>query len=202
MAEEKNDAEAATSHDELKRQKRKKLILYVVVFIIFQIFVIAAFSQVVMKAKSPKLRLGQIQVQSLGLGSSTTSSPFFDLSFNAEVRVKNPNFGRYKFEDTVVTFTYEGVILGQVLVPRGKAGLRSTEEIDVMVNVNSNVLAGIPNNNLAGELNAGILKIGSNAVMRGKVEIMGIIKKNKNAVMNCFMTFDLAARQIRTLDCQ
>lgn len=53
-----NDEESATlQSQELKGKKRIKLALYVAAFLVFQVIVISVFGLVVMRVKSPKLRL-------------------------------------------------------------------------------------------------------------------------------------------------
>ncbi|PON97751.1 Late embryogenesis abundant protein [Trema orientale] len=197
----KRDEESGSrSSEELKRQKRKKIFIYIAIFAVFQVIVIAVFALVVMRVKSPKLRLSDIELRTLN--TATSPAPTFDVVFGAEVRIKNPNFGPYKFETGVVSFTYEGIVVGQVLIPKGKVGMKSTKEVDVTVGLSSQNLAAVGNNNLGSELSAGILTLSSSTAIRGKVELLGIMKKNKAAEMNCFLAFDLASRMVRTLYCE
>ncbi|PON97744.1 hypothetical protein TorRG33x02_063340 [Trema orientale] len=84
-----------------------------------------------MRAKSPKLRLTNIEFQNLNT-TSGSSSPSFELSFRAQVRVKNSNFWPYKFDNTASTVTYGGFTVGQVIIPKGKAGMKSTKKINVI----------------------------------------------------------------------
>ena len=196
----RSDQESGNSTDEeLKRKKRIKLAIYIVVFIIFQVIVITAFSLTVMKVKSPKLRLANIQVQTLTTGAA--NSPSFDLSFTTQVRVKNTNFGPYKFDATTVNFTYGGATVGQVIVPKGKAGLKSTKKINnVIVNLSSSQL---PNTaDLGRELAEGTLTLSTAAKMTGKVELMLIMKKKKSINMNCTITIDVAGKTVRNLQCK
>ncbi|XP_059627406.1 late embryogenesis abundant protein At1g64065-like [Cornus florida] len=93
------DEEAQTK--ELKRQKRKKLILYIAAFAVFQTIVIVIFSLTVMKVKTPKFR---VRTASFETFSVTASS--FDMRMNARLGVKNTNFGPYKFDDSTITFYY------------------------------------------------------------------------------------------------
>ncbi|PON97750.1 Late embryogenesis abundant protein [Trema orientale] len=185
--------------EELKRKKRIKLAIYIVAFIIFQVIVITAFSLTVMKVKTPKLRLANIQFQTLD--TSTANSPSFDMSFTTQVRVKNTNFGPYKFDATTATFTYDGATVGQVIIPKGKAGLKSTKKINnVIVNLSSTQLANTAN--LGSELTAGTLTLSGTANMTGKVELMLIMKKKKSINMNCTITIDVAAKNLRSLECK
>ena len=194
----RRDEESAFSQsDELKRKKRIKLAIYIAIFAVFQIIVITVFGLVVMRAKSPKLRLSKdFEFQNL----QTTSTPSFDMSFTTQVRVKNTNWGPYKFQNTTAVFTYDGAVVGQVDIPKGKAGMKSTKKMDVTVHLSSSQLANTAK--LGSELNSGILTLTSTARMTGKVELMLIMKKNKSANMNCTITIDVAAKTLRSLQCK
>ena len=194
----RGDEESANSQSaELKRKKRIKLAIYIAIFAVFQIIVITVFGLVVMRAKSPKLRLSKdFEFQNL----KTTSTPSFDMSFTTEVTVKNPNWGPYKFRNTTAIFSHDGAVVGQVVIPKGKAGMKSTKKIDVTVHLSSAQLANTAK--LGSELNGGILTLTSTAEMSGKVELMLIMKKNKSANMNCTIAVDVANKTLRSLLCK
>ncbi|XP_009334503.2 uncharacterized protein LOC103927319 [Pyrus x bretschneideri] len=191
-----HEASATTQSEELKRQKRIKMYKYIGIFIVFQIVVMSVFGMTVMKVKSPKIRLGNIYVQSL---NSVPAAPSFDMSFVTQIRVRNLNWGTYKFNAGTATFMYQGVPVGQVVIPNSKVGMRSTKKIDVVVSVNS---AALPSNSALGsELSNGLLMLSSQAKLSGKVTLMMIMKKNKSAEMGCSMVFNLAAKSVQNLDC-
>ncbi|XP_050377951.1 uncharacterized protein LOC126795162 [Argentina anserina] len=194
----RKDEESVTlqSENELKRQKRIKLAMYIGGFIVFQIIVMTVFGLTVMKVKTPKVRLGAIDIQSL---NSVSATPSFDTTFTTEIRVKNTNWGPYKFDASTATFMYQGVAVGQVSIPKTKAGMRSTKTIDVTVSLNSN---GLPSSNLGSDLNAGILTLSSQAKLTGKVELMFIMKKKKSANMDCTIAFDLSSKTVQALQCK
>ncbi|XP_062030391.1 uncharacterized protein LOC133746230 [Rosa rugosa] len=193
----RSDGESLVSEDELKRRKRIKLFTYIGIFIVFQIIVMTVFGLTVMKVKTPKVRLGEINIQSL---NSVPATPSFDTSFTTQIRIKNTNWGPYKFDAGTTTFMYQGVPVGQVTIPKSKAGMRSTKKINVEVVLNSNVL---PNSSTLGsELNSGVLTLTSQVQLKGKVELMLIMKKNKNASMDCTIAFDLASKAVKTLQCK
>lgn len=199
MAEKDGDHEANAYHqsEERKRQRKIKRLKYFAIFIVFQVIVITIFSLTVMKAKTPKLRLASnAYIQTLTYSPAT---PSFDMSFVTQVRVRNPNWGPFKFRDGTIVFTYQGVVVGQVYIPNGKVGLRSTKKITVLVNVNSNALPG--KSALGNELSNGLLLLTSTAELRGKVELMLIMKTKKTAELSCSMVFNLAARTLQNLDC-
>ena len=185
--------------DELRRKKRIKLAIYIAAFAVFQTIVILVFALTVMRVKTPKVRLGtNITFQNFNTG--TQASPSFDLSFATQVGIKNTNFGPYKYDSTIATFMYQGVTIGQVTVPKGKAGLRSTKKVTVTVNVNSNALSSTTG--LGSELGAGVLTLNGQAKLSGKVELMFVMKKKKSAEMNCSMTIDLSSKAIQSMICE
>ena len=185
--------------DELRRKKRIKLTIYIAAFAVFQTIVILVFALTVMRVKTPKVRLGtNITFQNFNTG--TQASPSFDLSFTTQVGIKNTNFGPYKYDSTIATFMYQGVTIGQVTIPKGKAGLRSTKKVTVTVNVNSNALSSTTG--LGSELGAGVLTLNGQAKLSGKVELMFVMKKKKSAEMNCSMTIDLSSKAIQSMICE
>ncbi|KAM5572338.1 hypothetical protein ABKV19_012419 [Rosa sericea] len=193
----RSDGESLVSEDELKRKKRIKLFTYIGIFIVFQIIVMTVFGLTVMKVKTPKARLGEINIQSL---NSVPATPSFDAAFTTQIRIKNTNWGPYKFDAGTATFQYQGVTIGQVVIPKSKAGMRSTKKISVEVGVNTNVLPS--SSTLGSELNSGVLTLTSQVQLKGKVELMLIMKKNKYAAMDCTIAFDLSSKTVKTLECK
>nr|XP_011465631.1 PREDICTED: uncharacterized protein LOC105351811 [Fragaria vesca subsp. vesca] len=171
----RSDGESLVSEeDELKRQKRIKLFTYIGIFIVFQIIVMTVFGLTVMKVKTPKVRLGEISITNF---NSAAATPSFDTTFNTQIRVKNTNWGPYKFDAGMVTFMYQGAPVGTVTVPKSKAGMRSTKKINVEVRLNTDALPS--SSTLSSELNSGVLTLTSQAKLTGKVELMLIMKKKK-----------------------
>ena len=182
----------------LRRKKRIKVAIYISAFVVFEIMVILVFALVLMKARTPKVRLGT-NVTFQNFKTRTQARPSFDLSFTAQVRVKNTNFGPYKFDSTNATFMYQGVTVGQITIPKHTAGMRSTKKVTVRVNVNSNALPST--NKLGSELGAGVLTLNSHAKFKGKVVFMFLMKKKKSAEMNCTMTVDSSTKAVKSMIC-
>ncbi|XP_050255090.1 late embryogenesis abundant protein At1g64065-like [Quercus robur] len=187
-----------TSVEELKRKKRINLIIYIAAFVVFQTIVILVFALIVMPVKITKVWLGN-NVKFHNVTTSNSTSPSFDINFTTQLRVYNTNFGPYKYDSTIATFMYKGVSVGQVTIPKGKAGLRSTKKVGVTVNVNSKDLP--TSANLAGDLDSGLLMLNNHSKLSGKVELMFIMKKKKSVEMNCTMTINLSSKEIHSMIC-
>ncbi|XP_040989285.1 uncharacterized protein LOC121236867 [Juglans microcarpa x Juglans regia] len=196
-----NDEESAALHtDELRRKKRIKWAMYITIFVVFQAIIIAVFSVTVLKVKTPKVRLGTA-VTFQNVSTSTQPSASFDISFTTQVRVKNTNFGPYKYDSATAAFMYDGVTVGEVSIPKGKAGMLSTKKVSVTVKVNSKALQST--SNLGSELSSGILTLRSHAKLSGKVELMFVMKKKKSAEMNCTMGINsVSPNEFRYLNCE
>ncbi|XP_068307459.1 late embryogenesis abundant protein At1g64065-like [Pyrus communis] len=150
----------------------------------------------VMKVKILKEWLGNISVQDL---NSIQATPSFDTKFKTQIRVKNTNFGPYKFDVGIVTFLYQSVTIGQVAIPKSKARMLSTKKIDVEVSLSSSALSS---SNLGRELSSGVLTLNSRAKLTGKVELMFIMKKKKSSTMDCTIAFDLSSKTLKSLQCK
>ncbi|KAK4601452.1 hypothetical protein RGQ29_010848 [Quercus rubra] len=160
--------------EELRRKKGIKLAIYIAAFAVFQTIVTLVFALTVMRVRTPK-----------NFNTGTRESPSFDLSFTTQIGVKNTNFFPYKFDSTIATFMYEGVPVGQVIIPK--------------VNVNSNALP--TTTGLGSELGAGVLTLNSQAKLNGKMELMFVMKKKKSTEMNSTMTIDLSTKAVLSMIC-
>ncbi|KAI4310354.1 hypothetical protein MLD38_035338 [Melastoma candidum] len=195
----RNDREAQWSIDEdERRRKRIKWAIYIAAFTVFQVMVLLVFGLVIMKVKAPKFRVGDLQIQTL---TTNQAAPSFDMSFIAPIRIKNPNFGPYKFDQTTVDFTYGGVVVGQVIVPKSKANFKSTKKINAEVTLNSNALSGT-NSGLGSELTNGVITLGSKGTMNGKVTLMLMFKKKRSTQMDCTMVIDVVSKAIKSVECK
>ncbi|XP_052186769.1 late embryogenesis abundant protein At1g64065-like [Diospyros lotus] len=170
------------SDEELRRRKRKKLIRYIIAFVIFQTAVIALFSMTVMKFRTPKFRIRSAGFERFEINPS---NPSFNFRLNAIVGVKNPNFGTYKFDPSTIVFYYRGVQVGNAAVPNSKANFRSTKNLNVAADLVTPDNVG-NKEILSTDLSYGILPLTSEAVMEGEVTIM-FFKKKKSARMHCNM---------------
>ncbi|KAH6804608.1 hypothetical protein C2S51_032855 [Perilla frutescens var. frutescens] len=192
------DTEAAADLEarELRKKKRTKCFLYIVLFVIFQTGIITLFSLTVMKVRTPKFRVRGASFTSFNGGAP--ANPSLQVSMIPQFSVKNTNFGRYKYRNTTVDFFYRETKIGEVAVPNSKAGWRSTKSfLAPAVNLN---IVGSPQ--LASDLSAGVVPITSKGQMRGRVELLFILKKNRSTNMDCSMEILIATQTIRNIVCR
>ncbi|KAF8039418.1 hypothetical protein BT93_B1834 [Corymbia citriodora subsp. variegata] len=195
-----NDQESlhTMEDEEAKRKKRMKWTIGIVAFVIFQVVQALFFVLVIMKFKSPKFRVAEFNVQSLTVG--TQASPSFDMSFVAPIRIKNTNWGPFKYDASTMNFTYGGVQVGQAIIPKSKANFKSTKKINVNVTLSS---ANLPSDsNLGSDLSSGVINLNSQGELRGKVTVMFMFKKKKTSQMNCTMAINTMTKAVQSLSCQ
>ncbi|XP_030474930.1 uncharacterized protein LOC115692270 [Syzygium oleosum] len=198
----RNDQESlhTMEDEEAKRKKRMKWTIGIVAFVIFQVVQALFFVLVIMKFKSPKFRVSDFAIQTLNVG--TQASPSFDMSFVAPIRVKNTNWGPFKYDASTVDFTYGGVQVGQVIIPKSKANFKSTKKIDVNVALSSANLSSSVKSNLGSDLNSGVITLNSQGELKGKITIMFMFKKTKISQMNCTMAINTSTKAVQSLSCK
>ncbi|XP_071933441.1 late embryogenesis abundant protein At1g64065-like [Coffea arabica] len=184
---------------ELRRKKRIKYLLYAVAFVIFQTGIIVLFTQTIMKIRTPRFRMVSATFDNFTVG--TPSSPSFDLNMNAQLGVKNTNFGNFRYPSTTMYLYYRGSQVGEALIPKANVGWRTTRKFGVVVKLSS---ANLTSNSqvLADDINAGVLPITSQSDLRGKVRLTFIFKKKKSSKMNCTMDVFTATQQLSNISCK
>ncbi|XP_057810148.1 late embryogenesis abundant protein At1g64065-like [Salvia miltiorrhiza] len=177
-------------------RSRKKCLAYVAAFLVFQTAIILVFALTVMKIKSPKVRFNAMVVESFSSNNNTATS--INMRLLAQLTIKNTNFGHFKYDNATLVVFYNGVPLGEALIPRGRTKARKTQRFNINVDVSTDTLS---DTNLGNDINSGILRLSSQAKLNGKVHLMKIIKKKKSGQMNCDWTVNLGNRQVENLRC-
>ncbi|CAA2974331.1 late embryogenesis abundant At1g64065-like [Olea europaea subsp. europaea] len=192
----RSDTESAY-HDarELRKRKRKKCLLYIVLFVVFQTGIILLFALTVMNIRTPKFRVRSAAFENFNVGTPT--NPSFSLRINAEFGIKNTNFGHFKYQNSAVYFIYGSVKVGEVVVQKARAKARSTRKFNAAVE-----LSFPENSQLRNDLNSGFVRLISQSKLRGKVELMKVLKKNKSTDMNCSMDIVTATQQLTNIVCK
>ncbi|KAF8039421.1 hypothetical protein BT93_B1837 [Corymbia citriodora subsp. variegata] len=155
----RNDQESfhTMEDEETKRKKRMKWTIGIIAFVIFRVIQALFFVLVIMKLKSPKFRVANFGVRSLTVG--TQASPSFNMSFVTPIRIKNTNWGPFKYDASTVNFIYGGIQVGQAIIPKSKANLKSTKKIDVNVTLSSTNMSS--DSNLRSDLSSRVINLTS-----------------------------------------
>ncbi|KZV55939.1 hypothetical protein F511_29435 [Dorcoceras hygrometricum] len=193
------DTEAASNYAGQQRSnKRRKCLVYIVLFIIFQSAVIALFTLTVMKIRTPKLSVRSATFNNLNIDNST-AKPSFSARMNVELRIKNSNFGRFNYKTTTIRFSYRGTSIGAASVSESYAKWKSTKRFVVAVDLD---FAGAQSDpRLVSDLDVGVVPISSQAELRGRVKLLYVMKKNISSDMNCSMEILTGSQQLGNVVC-
>ncbi|KAL6972016.1 hypothetical protein U1Q18_031699 [Sarracenia purpurea var. burkii] len=125
----------------IANMKQNKSLLYILPAAILQTAIILIFVLTFMRVRNPKVRLSSVAVENLSVNSSA-SSPSFSMKLNAQVTVKNTNFGSFKFDAAAATIFYRDSIVGVAVIDKARAKARSTKKLDFTVTVSSKKVGG------------------------------------------------------------
>ncbi|XP_008805649.2 late embryogenesis abundant protein At1g64065-like [Phoenix dactylifera] len=148
----------------------------------------------VFKIKDPSLTMNAIHVHGLDVGSGTDDSVSVNATLIADVSIKNPNVASFGFDSSVTEFYYEGKTVGVAHAPGGHVSSGRTVRMNVTVEVLADEVAGLPN--VTGTvLFGGTVNVTSHTDLKGRVDVLGIYRRDLDVTLNCTMTLDLSLRE-------
>ncbi|XP_060972164.1 late embryogenesis abundant protein At1g64065-like [Cannabis sativa] len=181
---------------ELHYRKRLRRLYLVAVIVLFLTVGILVFSITIFHINAPKFRIRSIDIEELSVSSSNT----FDMKFEAELSIKNSDFGYFDFEETSVRFFYRGAPValddGGVVIEEGKVKARSTKKISFSAEM------GTSNSISPDDIQCRCLTLTCNATMNGTVHLMKLIKRRRSSEMNCTININLYKKVVLDIKCK
>lgn len=153
----------------------------------------------VFKVKDPKINLKNVTIMGLQGVDPTNLVPNTNLTIIADVSVKNPNIASFKYKNATTEIYYENVLIGEAHIPQGNAKAKKTIEMKVTTNFLLDKISSVPR--LAGDLTTGTLTLITKTSIRGRVEIIEIVKKTVGVKMDCSSTFNIANQSVQDQKC-
>lgn len=176
----------------LPRRKRIRWTGIIIAFVLLKVVIVGALFLTVFRFKDPDIELNSISIKQVIL--STTGLPSVNMTLNAEIAVKNKNWGEFKFNNSTVILSYGGMEMNRVEIPKGKVKRRHTRLVPVVLDGN------IGGGNLKDDLSKGFLDVIVYTEVAGKVNMM-MLKKKRDGEMNCTVTVSIAAQEIQHYYC-
>ncbi|PKA63380.1 hypothetical protein AXF42_Ash005275 [Apostasia shenzhenica] len=142
----------------------------------------------------PTLSMNAVYVHRLGISGDGT--PLRPLSSNAtmvaDISVRNRNAGALRFGESLTKFTLEGKDVGSWMSPGARVPARET----VKMNVTGSVAADrvVLPDSAAVLVRAGILRVTSRTAVVGRVDVLGMFKRNVGVSMVCTLSLSAASR--------
>lgn len=190
----------ATDATGLRRRRWLKCGGCVASIILIQAIVVVVLIFTVFKVKDPVIRMNGVTVVNLELlNGTTTPRPGSNMTLNAGVSVKNPNYASFKYQNTTTTLFYRGTVIGEARGPPGRAKARRTMSMNITVDVITDRVVSQPD--LGSDMNSGLLTVSSYTVVGGRVKML-MIKKHVTVRMNCSITINITSQAIQEQKCK
>ncbi|XP_051142760.1 late embryogenesis abundant protein At1g64065-like [Andrographis paniculata] len=172
---------------------RRRCLAIIITGIILKTLIIITLIVIFIPIGNPKVRFRSVAVDE-PLVSNSTGSPSVRVRLNAQLAVRNPNLGRFRFGDSDVSILHRGRVIGRTVVPAGSTAARSTENVNVTIAA----LAG--GRNLGKEeLRSGRIRLSGEATFDGKIQVLRIVRRKKKGIMNCTVDIDVRTRKVQSL---
>ncbi|XP_031278668.1 uncharacterized protein LOC116137118 [Pistacia vera] len=154
----------------------------------------------VFRVKDPEIKLNSFTVSQLQLISGTIPKPGVNMSFIADISVKNPNVASYRYSNTTTSLYYHGMFVGEARGPPGRAKAQQTLRMNMTVDIITDRLLSSPN--LQSDYASGLLPVDSYSRIGGRVNILNVFKRHVALIMNCSMTFNISSQGIHEQKCK
>ncbi|KAJ4780668.1 hypothetical protein LUZ62_064925 [Rhynchospora pubera] len=162
--------------------------------------VILILSFTVFKIKDPSLTVNYINITSVDPGLGTNNNLVsVNLTLNANLSLKNPNIASFKFKNSTTEFFYEGQTVGVAYAPSGEVGAYKTTHMNVSLDVlTDRAVAAAGPINLTGIVVGEDLNFTSYTDIAGRVNVLGVYKRNIDVTVNCTYTVEYSVTTFDT----
>jgi len=163
------------------------------------IVLILAFT--VFKVKSPELTFNTVKIAGLDVAvKQGKANSGLNMSFVSDISIKNPNAAGFKFTNATTQLYYGGVLIGEVLSPPGNVGAQKTIHMNVTIDMMVDTVSRV--SRFPSDVIAGQMPMGTYTDIRGRVNVMNIIKKHVDVKLNCTMIVVLSTQTVTDKVCK
>lgn len=199
-----NNASSLPSAEESKKKRNRKRCLQccgctTVVLAILGV-IILVLMLTVFKVKDPKVNLNYVTIRGLESVNPLNLVPNTNLTLIADVSVKNPNAAAFKFKNATTSIYYEDVLIGEARNPQGNAKAQKTFRMKITMDFLLEKIVRVPR--LLADLTAGTMPVSTQTNIKGRVEIINIIKKTVGVKLDCTLTVILANETVVDQKCK
>lgn len=196
-----DEESAAVQSKQIRRKTCVLVTVFIATFLVVDALLFVALDLTLLRVESPNYRLQSVTIENLRVSNSTAASPSFGMQVNAQVTLRNRNFGPYEFYDGYLTFSYGGKPVGEAVVTESRVKLRSTKTMGILVNVTSKTAAPSGNQSLGKDIESGLLRMTAVSNLRGQVKFVRVFPKDKSAELKCDLTINLVKKIVQELIC-
>jgi Late embryogenesis abundant protein len=160
---------------------------------------ILILSLTIFKIKDPSVTMNYIEITDLGTdlrmndGSISTN-----VTLTANISIKNPNIVSFKFKNSTTDFYYKGQTIGVAYAPNGEAEAYKTTHLNVSLDVLTDQAVEAVPFNISGLFFGQDLNLTSYTDIAGRVNVLGIYKRNIDIILNCSYTIEYSVSAFET----
>ncbi|XP_044492557.1 uncharacterized protein LOC123216225 [Mangifera indica] len=195
-----DSGEAASTVKKVRHRACVKCCGYVIALVLILAVVMVILILTVFRVKEPKIKLNGFTVTQLQLISGTIPKPGVNMSFIADISVKNPNVASFRYSNTTTSLYYHGLLVGEARGPPGTTKAGRTLRMNVTVDIITDRLLSSPN--LQSDYGAGLFPVDSYSRVGGRVNILNVFKRHVTVTMNCSTTFNISSQRIHEQKCK
>lgn len=157
----------------------------------------------VFRVKDPVLTLNRVTLEGVDGGIGTAANPVsVNATLSADISIKNPNVASFAFDRSATDFYYGGETVGVAYAPRGEVGADRTARMNITLDVLADRIS--PNVSAAALIFGQEYNLTSYTEITGRVDVLGIYKRDLDIKMNCSITLEVGAFdtvQSKATDC-
>ncbi|TVU01678.1 hypothetical protein EJB05_52858, partial [Eragrostis curvula] len=157
----------------------------------------------VFRVKDPVLTLNRVTLEGVDGDIGTARHPLsVNATLNADISIENPNVASFRFARSETDFYYAGETVGVAYAPDGEVGADRTVRMNVTLDVLADRIS--PNVNASDLVFGQEYNITSYTEITGRVNVLGIYRRDLDIKMNCSITLEVGAFssvQSKSTDC-
>ncbi|KAL5202241.1 hypothetical protein ABZP36_013193 [Zizania latifolia] len=207
MSESGDTAAAAAAAQKHGYSRRRRVLICVSFAVLVLLLVAAAAAIVALAVLRPRDATTELlSVNATGAAPSVVALPTVDVQLNITfllvVRVSNPNPAAFRHGAASMVLLYRGAEVGGAAVPVGTVPSHGAETLRLNMTVQADrVVAAAGIGGLLGDVLAGEMEFEATTEVRGRVMILGLVRRSAEARSVCRVVIGVADVKVRRQEC-
>nr|XP_016498206.1 PREDICTED: uncharacterized protein LOC107816969 [Nicotiana tabacum] len=185
-----------------KHKRRRKICMLVLCAHIILVITFAILNFTVLRPKRPVVTLDSLTLKDLTVSiDAARFKVFLNITMSGDLSIYNPNRVSFQYEDINPYIEYRGEEFGDVHVPAGKIGSRTTTAINFVLIIMADRLSSDPNL-YSDVVEKGILPLNIYVKLKGKVKLNVLFKVKVKVSTKCDLSLDIHTASLANQSCQ
>ncbi|GAB2224657.1 hypothetical protein Droror1_Dr00005422 [Drosera rotundifolia] len=173
---------------------------WVIAFIPIVILILLVVGFTAFHVRGPKITINNISVKMSDVIARVMLSHNANVSLVTEVSITNPNFASFSFNGSTTTLWYDGIVIGGMRGPSGKARAWRTLTMNLTVEVVAERFLSAPN--FLKDVASNSIKVSGSTTIVGKLKIFNMFDKHLEVGLNCTMRVNITSSEIKKERCK